>query len=65
MIKESPVMRICISCKQTFDRKNLLKITKDTNKESFFKREWGDQLTFASQKNVFQTRRLKKSFKKL
>ena len=25
----NPVMRVCISCKQTYDRKHLLKITKD------------------------------------
>tara|TARA_B100002019_G_C20693512_1_gene322225 strand:- start:112 stop:387 length:276 start_codon:yes stop_codon:yes gene_type:complete len=27
--QQTPVMRICISCKKTYDRKNLLKITKD------------------------------------
>ena len=29
MIKKSPVMRKCISCRKTYDRNNLLKITKD------------------------------------
>ena len=29
MILQTPVMRKCISCKTTFDRKNLLKITND------------------------------------
>ena len=29
MKQQNPVMRICISCRKTYDRKNLLKITKD------------------------------------
>ncbi len=29
MILKTPVMRKCISCRTTFDRKNLLKITND------------------------------------
>ena len=29
MIQQTSVMRVCISCKKTYNRKNLLKITKD------------------------------------
>ena len=29
MILQTPVLRICISCRKTYDRKSLLKITKD------------------------------------
>ena len=29
MIQKTPVMRICISCRTTFDRNNLIKITND------------------------------------
>ena len=29
MIQKSPVMRKCISCRTTFDRNNLMKITND------------------------------------
>ena len=29
MKKKSPVMRKCISCRETYERNNLLKITKD------------------------------------
>ena len=29
MIQKVPVMRICISCRKTYDRKHLIKITKD------------------------------------
>ena len=65
MIQHNPVMRICIACKKTFDRKNLLKITKDHKKGITFQNGMGDQLTFALQKNVTQILRSKKSFKKL
>ena len=34
MIRKTPVMRICISCKKTYDRTDLLKITKDVEKKS-------------------------------
>ena len=37
MIQKNPVMRICISCRKTYDRKNLLKITKDPKKGIIFK----------------------------
>tara|TARA_B100001248_G_C27174117_1_gene359300 strand:+ start:316 stop:591 length:276 start_codon:yes stop_codon:yes gene_type:complete len=29
VIQQTSVMRVCISCKKTYNRKNLLKITKD------------------------------------
>ena len=41
------------------------RLPKTISKASCFKREWGDQLTFASQKNATQIPRSKKSFKKL
>ena len=47
-MQQTPVMRICISCRKTYDRKDLLKITKDHKEGIMFQREWGDQLTFAS-----------------
>ena len=28
-MQKTPVMRLCISCRKTYDRKDLLKITKD------------------------------------
>ena len=41
MIKQNPVMRICISCRKTFDRKNLLKITKDHKHGIMFQKGMG------------------------
>jgi len=65
VIRQTPVMRICISCRKTYDRKNLIKITKDHKQGIFLQKEWGDQPTFANQKNVTQIPSSKKSFKKL
>ena len=64
-MQNNPVMRMCISCRKTYDRKNLLKITKDHKQGIMFQKDWGDQLTFASQKNVTQIPRSKKSSKNL
>ena len=41
------------------------RLPKIIRKALCFKREWGDQLTFASLQNVTQIPRSKKSFKKL
>ena len=65
MKHQKPVMRICISCRKTYDRKNLLKITKDHKQGIMFQMEWGDQPTFVIHQNAYQIVRLKKSFKKL
>ena len=65
MIQQTPVMRLCISCRKTYDRIHLLRITKDHKQGIILQKEWGDQLTFASQKNATQIPRSKKSFKKL
>ena len=54
MTLQTPVMRICISCRKTYDRKHLLKITKDHKQGIMLQKGWGDQPTFASQKNVTQ-----------
>ena len=65
MIRQTPVLRICISCRKTHDRKHLIKITNDHKKGIMFHKGMGDQPTFVSQKNVTQIPRSKKSFKKL
>ena len=65
MIQENPVMRVCISCRKTYDREHLIKITKDHKQGIMLQKGMGDQPTFASQKNVTQIPRSKKSFKKL
>ena len=41
MIRQNPVMRICISCRKTFDRKHLIKITKDHKQGILFQKGIG------------------------
>ena len=38
MTRQTPVMRICISCRKTYDRKNLIKITKDHKQGIMFQK---------------------------
>ena len=64
MIKESPVMRICISCKQTFDRKNLLKITKDHKKGIMFHKGMGRSAYICQSKNCYSDSKIKKKLQK-
>ena len=34
-MQQTPVLRLCISCRKTYDRKDLIKITKDHDHDSF------------------------------
>ena len=65
MTQQVPVMRICISCKKTYDRKDLLKITKDHKEGIMFQKGMGRSAYICKSINVTQIPRSKKSFKKL
>ena len=41
MIHQAPVLRICISCRKTYDRKDLFKITKDHKEGIMFQKGMG------------------------
>ena len=41
MIQQKPILRICISCRKKYDRKNLLKITKDHKQGIMFQKGMG------------------------
>ena len=41
MIQQNPVMRLCISCRKTYDRNNLFKITKDHKQGIIFRKGIG------------------------
>ena len=64
MNQQSPVMRICISCRKKYDRDNLIKITKDHKQGVIFKKGWGVRLTFASQK-CYSDSKIKKKLQKV
>ena len=64
MIKHSPVMRICISCRKTYDRKNLLKITKDHKEGIMFHKGMGRSAYICKSKKCFSDSKIKKKIQK-
>ena len=64
MIKESPVMRICISCRKTYDRKYLLKITKDHKQGIMIQKGMGRSAYICKSKKCFSDSKIKKKLQK-
>ena len=64
MIKENPVMRICISCRKTYDRKDLLKITKDHNQGIMFHKGMGRSAYICQSIKCFSDSKIKKKLQK-
>ena len=64
MIQQNPVMRICISCRKTYDRKNLLKITKDHKKGIMFHKGMGRSAYICKSKNCYSDSKIKKKLQK-
>ena len=64
MIQKVPVMRICISCKKTYDRKNLLKITKDHKQGIMFQKGMGRSAYICKKKKCYSDSKIKKKLQK-
>ena len=64
MILQNPVMRICISCRKTYDRKNLLKITKDHKLGIVFQKGMGRSAYICKTKKCCSDSKLKKKLQK-
>ena len=64
MIKRSPTMRKCISCKEIYDRKNLLKITKDHKLGIILNNGMGRSAYICKSKKCFGDSKLKKKLQK-
>ena len=64
MKQKSPVMRICISCRKTYDRKDLLKITKDHNKGIIFHKGMGRSAYICRSKKCYFDSKIKKKLQK-
>ena len=64
MIQKSPVMRICISCRKTYDRKNLLKITKDHKQGIMFHKGMGRSAYICNSKKCYSDSKIKKKLQK-
>ena len=64
MIRQNPVMRLCISCRKTYDRKNLLKITKDHKQGIIFQKGMGRSAYICKSKKCFSDSKIKKKLQK-
>ena len=64
MILETPIMRVCISCRQTYDRKNLLKITKDHKQGIMFQKGIGRSAYICKSKKCYSDSKIKKKLQK-
>ena len=64
MIKQTPVMRICISCRKTYDRKDLIKITKDHKQGIMFEKGMGRSAYICKSKNCYSDTKIKKKLQK-
>ena len=64
MTQRVPVMRICISCRKTYDRKNLLKITKDHSQGIIFHKGMGRSAYICKSKKCYSDSKIKKKLQK-
>ena len=64
MTQQNPIMRICISCKKTYDRKNLLKITKDHKLGIMFQKGIGRSAYICNSKKCYTDSKIKKKLQK-
>ena len=64
MIHKNPVMRECISCRTTFDRKNLLKITNDHKLGIMLNQGIGRSAYICKSKKCYTDSKLQKKLQK-
>ena len=64
MTQQNPVMRICISCKKTYDRINLLKITNDHEQGIMFQKGMGRSAYICKSKKCCSDSKIKKKLQK-
>ena len=57
-------MRVCISCRKTYDRKNLLKITKDHKLGIMFQKGMGRSAYICKSKKCYSDSKIKKKLQK-
>ena len=64
MTQQNPVIRICISCRKTYDRKNLLKITRDHKLGIMFQKGMGRSAYICNSKKCYTDSKMKKKLQK-
>ena len=64
MTRQPTVMRICISCRKTFDRNHLIKITKDHKQGLMFQKGIGRSAYICNSKKCYSDSKIKKKLQK-
>ena len=64
MIKQTPVMRLCISCRKTYDRIDLIKITKDHKQGIMIQKGTGRSAYICKSKKCYSDSKIKKKLQK-
>ena len=64
MITQTPVMRLCISCRKLHNRKNLIKITKDNKHGIMFQKGMGRSAYICKTKKCCSDSKIKKKLQK-
>jgi len=64
VIQQIPVLRVCISCRKTYDRKNLLKITKDHTQGIMLQKGMGRSAYICKSKKCSSDSKIKKKLQK-
>ena len=64
MIQKTPVMRICISCRKAYDRKHLIKITKDHKQGIMLQKGMGRSAYICNSKKCYSDSKIKKKLQK-
>ena len=64
MILQNPVMRLCISCREKYDRKHLIKITKDHRQGILFQKGMGRSAYICKSKKCYSDSKIKKKLQK-
>jgi len=64
VIRQTPIMRICISCRKTYDRKYLIKITKDPKQGIMFQNGMGRSAYICKSKKCYSDSKINKKLQK-
>ena len=64
MIQQTPVKRLCIACRKTYVRKDLLKITKDHNQGIILQKGMGRSAYICKSKKCYSDSKIKKKLQK-
>ena len=63
-MQQTPVLRLCISCRKTYDRKDLIKITKDHEQGIMFQKGMGRSAYICKSKQCLADSKIKKKLQK-